>query len=359
MRHFFLLSLILYSGSIHAQQSVTPDRYITNFSTFKPHVITLPAPQQSENMAFGINNVTVLDFRFDTTLGFINKDKPVKKRLALKDGVPSATTQHISKLLGKAIDIHHSDYELVGILQRLWLSDDILLRPNKKNDKGHIKSGIIISIGYFLKFDHSYFPLYKFDSVFIGSNPVKIRGSEYIATALKASLEKMKLVKVQQVIQSTNKLNITELKSKFESRFELPVLSEAPRKGVYMTFEEFTSNRPSTTEFTLQSDNKTDDLYCKDASENEVLIRNAYAISDGKDFYIWSSENFYRLYPSGKTFNLFGAKGYFPSKSFHGSDLSLQLALGVIGVPSVIANRVEFAKKRRYYQLDMETGIFY
>lgn len=359
----FLFSLVSIAK---AQEDVNPDKYETDFSDFKPHIIHLPYDSLASERISSLQprNVTVLDYRFDTTtLGFINKKVPKKRNLVLEQGTCAGIERFLKQQLLVSDTGSSNQYELVMVLQKLWLSDDVFIpKSDPVEYQDSLRSGVIVKAAYFLKAKDAYFPLYRFDSTIVDTDRLRRNAGDYLAGALTASMQKLARIKVERILQSGKKYDFAYINDLYKTRFTLPVLLQQPRKGVYLTFEEFKKNQPSITEYSLKSDESMDNLYYKDQSGKEVFLRKLYAFSDGKDFFLWSTDNFYRLYRSGNTFNLFGARSFLSpaTKPFldpRRNSYTTYDGKGGTGPP--LKNRdIALKYKMRYYQLDMETGLF-
>lgn len=370
MKFFFFFILFGLAYIARAQQNVIPDRNKIDFSRFRPHMVNLAEVKTELNRSipFKPANIIVLDYRFDSSsLGFINKKSGQKKKLVLKNGTCVGIEHFFKKILQVQDPQSTSGVELVAVLQKLWLSDDLIVTDKNIKRIAPMRSGMILQIGYFLKSGESYFPLYKFDTTIADIHPVKSKAGEYLVNALGKSIEKLRSIDVNNVIESGKGYRLADIENVYSSRFTLPVLLQDPKKGVYLSFEEFRKNQPSITEFSLRSDAKTDNIYYKDESGKEVLLRKLFAISDGKDFYIWSSDNLYRLYRSCNTFNLFGSRYfYFPSTSYFIDPLFIPnyLLAGAAGMSTIVyfnpnaGGNSKIKRKMQFYQLDMETGTF-
>lgn len=377
MKNTFVLILISLASVVSAQEDVNPDKFETDFSDFKPFIVDLPSNESNREASnsFQPRNVTVLDYRFDTTtLGFINKNTPRKRNLVLELGTCAGIERFLKQQLPAPDTAPPPQYELVMVLQKLWLSDDIFV-PNSVafEYQDSLRSGVVIKVAYFLKEKNAYFPLYRFDTTIVDTDRLRKNAGEYLANALNISIQKLGKIKVDKVFQSGKKYDFAYINDLYKARFKLPVLLQRPKKGVYLTFEEFKKNQPSVTEYSLKSDKKTDNLYYKDQSGQEVLLRNLYAFSDGIDFFLWSDDNFYRLYRSGNAFNLYAARNSFapqtnrldllPSlpnfRSFPDGDQYTKRTKTFFPDDRRKKNvDVKLRNKMRYYQLDMETGVF-
>ena len=95
-----------------------------------------------------------------------------------------------------------------------------------------------------------------------------------------------------------------------------------------------------------------------------MLMRELYGYSDGKDIFISSAGNFFRLYRSGNSFNIFGVKSL---KKVRSANIAENAVAG-LGLAAVRWSPAYLGKSHSGYnyklrpapfQLDMETGNIY
>lgn len=362
---FFLIMVLV----ARPQRKVFREGPERDFSSFKPRKIKLVTEGLGPVVALSFQpaNITVLDFRFDDkALGFVNKRTPREEKLILEPG----TCEGIELYLKKRLNLPATKmvgHELVAVIQKLWLSDDLVVVDQHLKKMVPQQSGIVMKVSYFLKSGDSYFPLYKFDSTIVDIYPAAKQAGYYLALAIEKSIGKLAYINADKIIESGKKYSMSFIKDTYASRFTLPVLSENPKKGVYLSFEEFRKNKPSITRFSVRSDGTTDNLYYKDESGKEVLLRTLYAMSDGTDFYIWASDNFYKLYRSGNTFNLYGSRYYHhPAPAYFIDPLFMPgyLLGNAAGMSAIVTfnpnggGHRNMKRKMYFYQLDMENGTY-
>lgn len=162
----------------------------------------------------------------------------------------------------------------------------------------------------------------------------------------------------QKIASIRRKISSQEIEEYNNRRFNIPILTETPQKGLYLSFEEFKNNTPSVTNYKVSPDKKTDDVYSIDEKGKETLLRNVYGYSDGKNIYLKSAGNFFKLYRSNNAFNLYGAKSLKKSRQYFTPEKMLTLGLN----PDTFSKnntKVNYNLKLNPYQVDLETGIIY
>ena len=367
MKVFIYSLLLLLSISCVAQKPTNPDKVKVDFNRFWSKTFTLPAPDTIFTPGFPIGDVKVIDRRFDTTtLGFMQKGFPDTRRiLKLKNG----TTAGIRNYIISSLPELHSDsallsYQLICNIKKLWLSDEIYTTEqddehrNSPKQNAPKESGIILRLEFVLKSNDQYIPLCRFDTTITGEHPIYRDGDQYISHSLAASLQKLSTQSSGNTIAIKKKFNGNEINNYHASRFNIPILTEKTRKGVYLTFEAFRNNSPSIKNYRVSSDKKSDYLYTINEAGQETLIRDIYGYSDGEDIFLYSAGNFFRLYRTGNTFNMYGAKSLKKIRQYITTEKILLMGLN----PETFSKnntKVSYELKLHPYQLDMETGVLY
>jgi hypothetical protein len=109
---------------------------------------------------------------------------------------------------------------------------------------------------------------------------------------------------------SKKRLSLSAINTFNDKRFQRAILTDAPKKGIFLSFEDFLANRPSTIEFSIDKNNKGDYLYTKNAKGEEQLITDLWGYSDGTDLFIFSANNYFKLNKVYNSFRVYGAKEY-------------------------------------------------
>lgn len=364
MRNTLIIIFLLYTAQINAQKKTSPDEANIDFSKFRTRQITLHKPTITVNAGCRFINIIIEDNRFDTsTLGFMHKGSvDNKSMIRLKSGFLNEIRNYLVQSIDRPT-ASSSSYNLICLIKKLWLSDEIYDEEEKKTMPKSSESGIIFRVEYLVEKENVYTPLYRFDTTLTGDKNVYRSGDNYIEEALTLSLSKLSTFTEAKIQQIKSKYTREQIGQYNQQRFNLPILKDSLQKGIYITFEEFKSNNPSVKEFSVTPGVKNDDIYIKDEKGNEIAVRNVYGYSDGKDIFIRSADNFFKLYRSGNSFNIWGTKAL---KKVH--DLRLaESAVLMIGVasptnsvmPGKTNNGYIYKLRSSPFQLDMETGNIY
>lgn len=366
-----ILILLLFAVKSNAQEKEDPDKNKIDFSSFSTKSILLPKPDTIIIPGFTVNDIVVLDNRFDTsTLGFMQKDADDRKRfIKCKNGDTKAIHDYIFQTIHPAeTPTDTAGHSLVCIIQKLWLSD---ILNNSREPAGNRKvtepkSGIMIRLDFLVKKSQDCKLLYQFDTTMAYTKKsVSGHVTEYLANALSHSLRKLGQTTTAIIEKKKKVYNWSQIIQYTKKKFDIPILLDTPRRGVYVTFTEFRNNTPSIKEFTIVPDKKNDDVYVKDKDGKEVLLSQVFGYSDGQHIYIRSSENFFKLYRSGNTYNLYGAKSLRKVSDIRWGENAIAGAIFGAGSPDIMLtprrDRPGYVFKLRHYplQLDMETGDVY
>lgn len=367
MKNIFIFILLISADWALAQREESPDKNRIDFSKFSTHKITLHKPSVTFNAGCMFSDIIVEDNRFDTsTLGFMHKGSvDPKSVIKLKNGFTNEIRNYLITSIDHPVSNYTVSYKLIGIVKKLWLSDEIFNEEDERYlpDTKLRKSGIIFRIEFFAEREGIYMPLYRFDTTITGDKNVYRYGNNYIEKALMFSLSKLGSFTENNIKQIKSKYSWKEIEQYNQQRFNLPVLTATTPKGVYLTFEEFKNNKPSILDFVIKPDKKNDDIYIKDEQGKEMLIRELYGYADGKDIFISSAGSFFRLYRSRNSFNIFGAKSLKKVKSANIAEKTIAgMGLVAVGSPAYLGKShsgYNYKLRPAPFQLDMETGNIY
>lgn len=364
----FIFLLLISTARALAQKEGSPDKTRVDFSKFSIHRITLHKPSVTFSPGCMFSDIIVEDNRFDTnTLGFMHKGSvDPKSVIKFKNGFTSEIRNYLITSIDHPVSGYTVSYKLIGVVKKLWLSDEIFNEEDERYlpDTKLRKSGIIFRIEFLAEREGLYTPLYRFDTTITGDKNIYQHGNSYIEKVLMLSLSKLGSFTENQINQIKSKYSWEEIEQYNQQRFNLPVLTGTLSKGVYLTFEEFKNNKPSIIDFVIKPDKKNDDIYIKDEQGKEMLMRDLYGYSDGKDIFISSAGNFFRLYRSGNSFNIFGVKSL---KKVRSANIAENAVAG-LGLAAVRWSPAYLGKSHSGYnyklrpapfQLDMETGNIY
>lgn len=349
-----------------AQKEETPDEKKINFDKFWYNTIPLPDPASQISTLINISGFRVIDARFDTsTIGFMQKGFPDTRR---KLKLEHSTTKDIQSFFDSSIlKSNHYEaspgYEILCVIKKLWLSDEIYASEGNLSVGGEktvhvdVRSGIMLRLDFFAFNNREYTPLYRYDTTVADKETIFRNGGVYLAAALAGSLSKLGQFSNNK-IGASKKVGYNQIEQINIARFDAPILKQTPRKGIYMSFEEFKNNQPSITEYRIDPDEKTDEIYAKDKDGKEMLLRNTYGFSDGTEIYVAGANNFFKLHKASQTFNMYGAKSLKKSRQYFTAGKLITMGLN----PEAFSKnntKIKYKLKHHPYQLDMETGDFY
>ena len=320
-----------------------------------------------------INQVMVIDARDDTMgIGYYSKPKgktlsPVVNTTAygtssnkswpkvynmpsLKDSVSTWINNYLyCKKNGSA------ENNLLVVIKKLWLSDEAapVLFENGKRGKpmDGWDPGIVCKFEFYLEKDSTFYPLYRFDSIFTFKDKLPDFAGSFITTALKSSLVKLYNINLTEVPAKRRKLTFSEIYHDYAKRSLIPVLQNPViKKGVYMNFDEFKRNSPSIENFEFEKSEMGDLLYVTEKN-SKYNARNAWGYCDGTNFFINSSDKYSKLIKRGNTFYFTGIKGIV-RKAMHDPLFSS----GLNYATNTGRKTTSYKGVLKYYQIDMETG---
>jgi hypothetical protein len=284
-----------------------------NARDFKVDRLNLPAARGGR-MLKNIRWIQVIDARPDSSaVGLLLKPGIHNHHfIALEKGTRQETEQFVNHYLG--LSPTDTTARVLMVLKKLWLTDELdpLAKRSTENltdSTGHWTSGIIARIEFYLEKQSKFYPLYRFDTISSRALTVMEAGTQYIEQALEYSLSR--LYDADERLADIHARAVTwEEISKFnEQRYDIPILKDTVlRRGVYTSFDEFKNNLPSFADFSVKRERFTDIIYVKQADGKESAIRNVWGYCDGRDGYVQSAENFFRLQRLQNSFYVCGAK---------------------------------------------------
>jgi hypothetical protein len=225
-------------------------------------------------------------------------------------------------------------------------------------------SGIVVKIEFYSKIKLNYYALYRYDSILSGVHSVSYFGSDYLSVGLTESLSKLTYMdhSIFSVIANRKPFSLEEIKEHNSKSFDLAILKDtALKSGVYVTFEEFKTNKPSKIDFEIKKEKLTDIVYIKEADGKEYPIRDIWGYSDGKKTFVKSLDNFFLLQRKENAFYIYGSKQFTRDRS---RDYIPNATPGFVGssgifVPSVQTGEQSIKLRLKPYQLDWDTGKLY
>lgn len=256
------------------------------------------------------------------------------------------------------------------VIKKFWISGGL---DNDVNDQVR-KTGLAdtsaekianlqVRIEFFLKKDSDYYILYRFDSTLLNNIRVSRDASELVMAGLEASLLKLSEMDsdLPSIPQKKKRFSWQEIETYNAKRFDIPILKDSVYvSGVYMSFQEFKENNPSQKEYEVKKDKLTDLIFIKGPDGNMTTTRDTWGYSDGKNLYIRSRENYFRLQRRGNGFYTYASRQYKHKKVAYIPGLGI-VSNAVAGGPTTSTSPVDntsehLALKLKPFELDWETG---
>lgn len=335
------------------------DEARVNFSEFDISYFRLSIPRQVFSLP--VSSIEVHDIRFDTSyIGLLGTTANNLHFIRLKQSFTEEIRKYYQSLT--ATD-QHTPAVLHCFIRKLFLSDhlpvdniDELQTMAERYDADE-KSGIFFVAEFYEQQDSVYRPLYRIDTLISGYKSIQREGQGYLEQALKISLVKASKLNWSKYHEKAVRLNRHYIDSLNTARINIPAVTDSLKKGLYLTYEDFRQNKPSIREFTVSKSKKGDFLYVKNDHGQDVLFTDLWGYCDGKDRYIFSASNYFKLHPTGNGFTIFGAKEHTGKRRYRPSVAPNTGSSGGFYVGSTSVVKYDLVKS--YFQLDMETGKIY
>jgi hypothetical protein len=330
-----------------------------DFSGFDVSYYRLPAPEQVFSLP--VSTIEVHDIRFDTSyIGLLGTTVNNLHFIRLKQGFTEEIRKYYQSLV--ATD-PHSQTVLHCFIRKLFLTDHIPVDNNEelrtmadRYDTDE-KSGIFFVAEFYEQQDSIYRPLYRIDTLISDYKSIQREGQDYLERVLKASLVKAGQLNWTKYHEKAVRLSRHYIDSFNTARINIPAVTDTLKKGIYLTYEDFRQNKPSTREFTVSKSKKGDFLYVKNSRDEDVLFTDLWGYCDGKDRYIFSASNYFKLHRTGNGFTIFGAKEHTGKRRYRPSVAPNTGSGG--GFYGGSTSVVKYYLVKSYFQLDMDTGKIY
>jgi hypothetical protein len=255
------------------------------------------------NLSF--SHIKVVDERFlNSSSGYFHASKTgnlfkICHQSSLKDEIAAFITSYFKEQLSPQGDT------LFVQIKRCWIRNYELLQHDSHTKP--VLNGIDLNLEFYLLRGSCNYALYRFDSTLVENGKSEQVVGKLISKGLLASLKKLERIP-----------NIDPQKRKCITAFQIdsfnniyrrqPILTEkAPRKGVYLSCDEFRNNTPAFEDFTIDIKSTADILYVKARNLKDSVITDALLFSDGKDMYARLGQNFYPIYKCGDNFEFYGS----------------------------------------------------
>jgi hypothetical protein len=354
-----------------------------NIKKFHTTVVSLNSPENA--VSIPIRSISVVDARPDSAaIGFYQLFKRDPRFIVTQTGFRTESEQYIKKY----VHCSKSDsFSVVMVLKKFWISTDVHKFDNRKiwdmeeDTSKQISLSLFTNIEFYLFKDSEYYALYRFDSVFsadikvainIAGNTINIAGNKprsfaslMIQDALKTSLSKLTTMdwKWNAIVSSKRKFTWHEIEAHEHKIYEIPMLNDnflVP--GVYLTFEEFKSNKPSVTEFEITKDKLNDFIYVKQPDGRQISLMNVWGYCDSSNqIFVRLNHNYFRLQRRQNAFYIYGSNQVMHSITSRPASLPFVSSTSSSPqmMPSGNSTSEDFTLVLKPFQLDWDTGMLY
>ncbi|HEY4151356.1 MAG TPA: hypothetical protein VGM41_20600 [Chitinophagaceae bacterium] len=324
---------------------------------------TLDTLKEKVLFPFPAETIEVSDIRQDTTkFGYFHS---ASFGATLKFSFKKNAAAEITHFLNSAVTHTPAPegQEIVYCLKKLWIvsadtTNRDLPRPFVTRSKLYLKAEL------YMKKDSCYYPLYRFDSVFVYDKPITSFSIKWVAESLLKSLNPLKDLAPEKVAKRPY-THLSDMNSYYADEKQLPVISTAtPQKGVYLNAEQFKNNQPAYTDFEVVFDDLVDEMKIKDKQGNTTILTKDWGFCDGNQFFMRMGSNYFRLFKMGYTFDLYGTSRLdmqtrYRSQAIPAGGMSPATALFTVVLAEALKKDKSRLGKLKPLQLDMETGSVY
>lgn len=330
-----------------------------DFSGFDISYFRLSTPKQV--LSLPVSGIEVHDIRFDTSyIGLLGTRANNLHYIRLKQGFTAEIRKYYQSLTATdqpAQAVLHCFIRKLFLTNHIPVDNSEELRTMADRYDRDEKSGIFFVAEFYEQQDSIYRPLYRIDTLISDYKNIQREGQDYLERALKAGLVKAGQLNWTKYHEKAVRLSRHYIDSFNTARISIPAVTDTLKKGIYLTYEDFRQNKPSDREFTVNKSKKGDFLYIKNNRGEDVLFTDLWGYCDGKDRYIFSASNYFKLHRTGNGFTIFGAKEHTGKKRYRPT---LGPGPGPGGVYYGGSTTVtKYYLDKSYFQLDMETGKIY
>ncbi|MCG2614992.1 hypothetical protein LZZ85_11895 [Terrimonas sp. NA20] len=301
----------------------------------------------------------VHDVRFDTSSIGLEESAQELRLIKLAKGFHGTIANFITT---RAPLDKNNPFTLHCFIKKMMLSNHIYLSSTEDKQKKFDMTelpGILFAAELYLQDNNTnlYTPVFRFDTTITGNRQVNYGGGQsYTEAALDAFVQKMVQANWDKHRNNARKLEPKQLNEHYTRRFGIPVLKNPePVRGLYLSYDDFRNNKPTVIDFTVEEGSKGDFLYIKNDKGDQILQHELWGYCDGKDMFIYSASNYFKLQRSANGFIIYGAKDYTARRA-------LRLNFSAVDLISPNSNyskgrtRTKYHLDQSFLQLDMETG---
>lgn len=274
--------------------------------------------QQKDN---DIKSIEVLDMRCEkSSIGLYTGKSQTPYMLIAEGG--------LSALFNSKLSSDTAGQILLAVVRDLWINESNNFfykqgegsRPHIDtiNSKKELRAVLFrptkikCAIDVFILNEGKYYPLTRLDTTFT-STKVIASAAEELVNEMFSLLNK----KITSGIYSNHYLSkksgdrIT-IERNYSQRFHIPALMDrGMKKGVYYSWEQFKYNQPDNRSFRIQvNDKEPPTLYVREENGTENVIRDVFAVSNGKQIYKMHQGYVFEIYRNQNTIYWMGLENY-------------------------------------------------
>lgn len=269
--------------------------------------------RSSQVFQLPFKSITIADARFDTThVGiyslFNNMFIPVIRnyKINFEGGTGKNFGIYFNKFFKK--NLGNNDAELLCILKKLSIIKRDTLAENESINKAF--GQINFQTDVFLRSGDNFYAAFKIDTILIESVGTKKKDfteelREYLLMpALRILQNKITNTDWEKVIKRKSFAKSIVYENYFINRFNLPILTQQYKKGIYRTFSEFINNSPSIIYFKVKKE-KAGGVSILDTHGNYLVTTKIFGFNDGEKCWIQRGIFCYPLIRTGNGFEFF------------------------------------------------------
>jgi hypothetical protein len=326
------------------------------FMHMRSRKISLSEKKPDSIFNFPFQSVKVWDARADTSsIGFL-KYLGGTCKLLLKKGLSNSLTDFINSNYGLSNDSNN----LLIIIKEFRITNYAAINEMKDINIYTWNSGAVISAELFLQTGNIYRALYKTDSIQIASFKSET-AAQLAEEGFRLILKKSENKNLSEMHIGKTAFSFSDIEKHVSDFTNFPILNATTlNKGAYKNFNEFKTNNPSIRNFEIKKGYLSDELFVTEHNQSYPL-HDFWGYCDGKNVFIYSAKNLFKLIKSQNTYNIKGIKSLSKTEDI-GKELAEGTALALIGISAYpqSENSSEIIKANvTAFQLNMQNGELY
>ncbi|MEO6639492.1 MAG: hypothetical protein ABIN25_14525 [Ginsengibacter sp.] len=365
MKFYFVLLLVFIGLSCKCQTKKNTASSRDEFSKFRKEIIQFDDKPGKVASILPFSSIYIIDKRFDTaSIGYMKIYRNVydNYRLVTENNFTSELGIFLNSLCQKNT-VTDSFPTLVIVLRKFWFYKDYEV-PDNKFFKSKTKSNCLLKLGMdcFLYKDTSYMPLLRRDTVLVLDEISResMKGT-LVSVALQDFFKNLFADRNIAIHGKKRPLGKRELEEYYNKNFSKPILTHKPRRGVYMSFDEFIQNAPSQLNFEVKNTDLADDIYLISDTDT-IPSRSAWGYCDGEKIFIKAGMNLFELIRQGSAFAFVGnsklTHKQYDSRYVYNNSRSSAENLAAAGLTQLFSVD-KFTLQLFPMLLDMDTGEVY